>query len=234
MTVDGERPLGRREPQDWAHVELFPLTADTAPATPTPVVIGVNWYSAFDRPTRAGLANPYWIGRDGNLGRVRGGHCVCLRPAGLTDLTDWWRFYDQGEEGACVGFGSSRCMSLLNRRRYDAAWLYHEAQRVDAFADTPPGEGTTVRAGMDVLRRRGHRRKLAGLSLPEMAGEGIAANRWARSVDEVLDALGTPALDYVEVLNSWGDGYPHFVRMPATVLDRLRRENGELALVTDR
>ena len=29
-----------------------------------------------------------------------------------------------GPEGACVGFGCSRMMSLLNRKRYDARWLW--------------------------------------------------------------------------------------------------------------
>jgi hypothetical protein len=39
----------------------------------------------------------------------------------------------------------------------------------------------------------------------------------------------------VDIMNSWGRaGYPHLVRMPATVLDRLRREEGEIGLVTDR
>jgi hypothetical protein len=41
-------------------------------------------------------------------------------------------------------------------------------------------------------------------------------------------------LNYVDILNSWGRGYPHLVRMPVTVLDRLLREDGEMTLVTDR
>jgi hypothetical protein len=56
-------------------------------------------------------------------------------------------------------------MSLLNRKRYDAGWLYHEAQRIDEW----PGEdydGTSVRAGMDVLRTEGHRRKFGPFTLP--------------------------------------------------------------------
>ena len=43
-------PLGRRTPTDWRHYEKFPLTAATTPATPTPVAIGVNWYTEFDEP----------------------------------------------------------------------------------------------------------------------------------------------------------------------------------------
>ncbi len=92
-----------------------------------------------------------------------------------------------------------------------------------------------MRAGLDVLRKRGHRVVTDGASAPPDVAEGMSADRWARSVDEVLQVLGYQDVDYVDVLNSWGrDGYPHLVRMPASVLDRLRREEGEIGLVTDR
>ena len=58
--------------------------------------------------------------------------------------------------------------------------------------------------------------------------------RWARSVDDVLTTLGYGGLDFVDVLNSWGRGYPHLTRMPASVLERLWKEDGEVGLVTDR
>jgi hypothetical protein len=224
--------LGRRPPTDWKHVEKFPLTAATAPAAPVPVVIGVNWYSAFDRPERDAQGR-YWIGR-GPLGHLRGGHCVCLKPRGATDLMAWWDFYDQGSEGACVGFGASRMMTLLNRKRYDARWLYQQAQRIDEWADTPPEEGTSVRAALDVLRARGHRPMTNGSSRPVALREGIAANRWAPSTQAALDVLGYGDVGYVDVLNSWGRDYPHLVRMPAEVLDVLRRQEGEIGLVVDR
>jgi hypothetical protein len=55
----------------------------TAVASGLPVAIGVNWYSNFDRP----VAKPspdggfdHWIG-EGDLGRVRGGHSVCIYGA---------------------------------------------------------------------------------------------------------------------------------------------------------
>jgi hypothetical protein len=73
-----------------------------------------------------------------------------------------------------------------------------------------------------------------GHDAPEELGEGIKANRWARNIDDVLSTLGYDGLDYVDVLNSWGRGYPHLTRMPATVLERLRKEDGEVAIVTDR
>lgn len=226
-------PLGRRPPTDWRHVERYPLTADAFPLKVCAGAIGVNWYREFDSPQRDS-AGHYWIARDGRLTRVRGGHCVAVKGRGQSDPVGWWEFYDQGSEGACVGFGSSRMMSLQNRKRYDGFWLYREAQKVDEW----PGEaydGTSVRAAMDVLRERGHRVMRDGRSSPESAAEGISANRWARSIDDFLAAVGYPDKDYVDILNSWGrSGYPHLVRMPATVLERLLFEDGELAIITDR
>lgn len=228
-------PLGRRVPQDFSHVDKYPLSALSAADQPkrVPVVIGVSWYTNFDTPVK--FSNVYWIGR-GDLGTVRGGHAVTLKPRGTTDPPAWWGYYNQGREGACVGFAASRMMSMLNRKRYDASWLWNEAKRIDAWADTNPGDdnGTSVRAACDILRDRGHRRNWAGKSYPESANEGISVNRWATSIDEVLSALGTPELDYVEVLNSWGRAYPHRVRLPTSTLERLLHENGEIALVVDR
>ena len=224
--------LGRRPPSDWKHVDRFPLTIATAPKKPAPVVIGVNWYVEFDSP-QPDAQGHQWIARDGRLTTVRGGHCVCLKPRGATDPDAWWDFYDQGNEGACVGFGISRLASQLNRRTYDGFWLYHEAKKVDEW----PGEdydGTSVRAGLDILRKVGHRVLENGVEAPPALSEGIRANRWARSVDDVLAVLGYDGLDYVDVLNSWGRGYPHLTRMPATVLERLWREDGEVGIVTDR
>lgn len=238
-------PLGRRVPTDWQHVERYPLTAATTPSKPVPVTIGVNWYSNFDTPEKDSRGR-WWIGR-GDLGTVRGGHCVCLEPGdpaigmGEQDTDAWWSFYDQGEEGACVGFGSSRMMSLLNRKRYDARWLWNQAKRIDEWPDTNPGDnnGTSVRAAMDILRTRGHVKAGGSAVLP---GEGIAANRWATTVSECMAALMSPAnerMGAVRVLNSWGrltdtGGYPHRVWMPFETLQRLLDEDGEATLVVDR
>lgn len=228
-----EMPLGRIEPPDFEHVAKYPLSSLSAEKLPVyaPVVLGVNWYEAFDRPER-NAAGRAWIGR-GQLGRKRGGHAVCLLPARTVDPYAWWELYDQGSEGACVGFAASRMMSLLNRRRYDARWLYREAQMVDEW----PGNdysGTSVRAAMDVLRSQGHKEVRNGDIRDPDTRDGIAENRWATTADEVLAALGTPHLDYVTILNSWGRSYPHFTRMSAGVLQRLLDENGEAAIVTDR
>ena len=69
------------------------------------------------------------------------------------------------------------------------------------------------------------------------AGEGINANRWAKTVAQVQGVLKSPANERagaVRVLNSWGRGYPHRVWMPYETLQRLIDEDGEVALVTDR
>jgi hypothetical protein len=222
-------PLGRRVPTDDEHIRRYPLT--TAPSEAVPVTIGVNWYSNFDNPVRDSRGR-WWVGR-GPLGSIRGGHCVCLPPADIVDSRSWHGFYDQGREGACVGFGSSRMMSLLNRKRYDARWLWNRAKEVDEWPDTNPGDdnGTSVRAAMDVLRGEGHKPwQGAGTVKP---GEGIAANRWARTVDEVLGALRSYE-GAVPFLNSWGTSYPRRAWMPLETLQRLLDEDGEATVVVDR
>lgn len=104
--------------------------------------------------------------------------------------------YDQGAEGACVGFALSWAMSILNRRFYDAFALYHEAQRVDEW----PGEeyaGTSVRAGCDVLRDRGHRMLHRHNHAHDWDPEhGIERNVWARSVDDIRTCIarGVPVV----------------------------------------
>lgn len=235
------RGLGRLVPPDWGHVSRYPLTAAHVEelTKPAPVVIGINWYSNFDGPVKDAQGH-YWIGR-GSLGSIRGGHCVALQPAGLQDLDSWWDWYDQVDEGICVGEGCSRAMSLLNRRRYEPRWLYDRCKERDG---DPSGEGTYVRVGLDVLRTLGHVRAKSGedqgLKPGEyddrqpVPGDGISANRWATSAQDVLAALGTSERDYVVLINSWGRGYPHFVRMPVDVLERLRHEDGEIGIVTDR
>src|SRR5271156_841638 len=111
--------LGRITPPDWDHVLKYPLSAIDL-TTFTPVVLGIQWYTGFDTPVQ---------GTDGKWriklsGTVRGGHCICVEPIGLPDKTAWHTFYNQGQEGACEGFGHSRAMSLLTGRTFNAFWLY--------------------------------------------------------------------------------------------------------------
>jgi hypothetical protein len=120
----------------------------------------------------------------------------------LPDLRRYFGYYDQGKEGACVGFGTSWAMTILNRALYAARHFYLHVQTVDPFDDTPPGEGTTVAAAMDVLRKVGHwrlvydRKTRQHVITGPLEAEGIAANKWATSVDEVRAsaAAGTPTI----------------------------------------
>jgi hypothetical protein len=240
------KTLGRRTPSDWKHVDRYPLTAATIPPPPTPIAIGVNWYSNFDTPEKVG--RDYFIGR-GDLGSVRGGHCVCVKPSGLSDYMTWYRFYDQGAEGACVGFGTSRMMTLLNRHRYDARWLWDQAKLIDEYDDTAPGDdnGTSVRAACEVLRTRGAVKWSTRYAVNESnwqardreaptAGEGIKTYRWATTVDQMLAVLSSPTIERkgaFPILNSWGVYYPHIVYLPFETMQRLLDEEGEAAVVVD-
>ena len=225
--------LGRKVPTDWGHVEKYPLTALRPRELPVgvPGVLGLNWYTGFDQPERVG--NIYVIGR--NFGRVRGGHAICAKPPAVTDLMAWVKFYDQLAEGACVGFSISRMMSLLNRKRYAADWLYTRAQETDEFADTPPAEGSSVRAGFDVLLQEGLKTVWDGVAYGPYLREGIVAYRWATTWDDVRQTLGVPlSANSVPLVNSWGTGYPHVVHLVDEAGERLLAEEGEFGLVTDR
>lgn len=118
------------------------------------------------------------------------------------------REWDQGREGACVGFGTSMMMSIINEaearaalhlpymHRYEPRWLWNEAKKVDEWDDTNPGDdnGTSVNAATRVLREQGHRRVIRDRVRDPVRAEGISVNRWANSVDEVRTAIasGTP------------------------------------------
>jgi hypothetical protein len=107
---------------------------------------------------------------------------------------------NQGAEGACVGFGCSMMMRILNgpSRVYDCRWLWNAAKMVDEWPDTNPGDdnGTSVRAACDVLRTQGHVLVKKGTDFPCSMEEGIAENRWAQTVDEMRTAIagGTPVV----------------------------------------
>lgn len=231
--IEGE--LGRLIPQDFEHVEKYPLQMTTT-------VTGVERF----------LSLPYSY-RDK---------------------------YNQGSEGACVGFSASWMQSIKNRKFFDATWLYKEAQKVDGWA----GEnysGTSVRAGMDILRTRGHKVKYKYWAFAEpQLDYGIAANRWGRTIDELRTCIanGQPivmgtnwysAFDAPEqrsngefwvpstnighvrgghawciyaasdkrqafkMVNSWGAAYP-LTWFSYELMQRLIDEHGEATVVTDR
>lgn len=227
--------LGRVEPTDWEHFEKYSLTTAMAIELPkpVPVVVGVNWYSNFDTPIQNNKGE-WWVGK-GDLGYIRGGHCVVM-PHNNSDTAAWHKYYNQGSEGACVGFGSSRMMSLINRKRYNAFWLWNEAKKNDEWPDTNPGDnnGTSVRAAMDILRLQGHVR--GNFTAPDLK-EGIAENRWAISIENLFSVLQNPIYKKIGAIpfhNSWGDNYPKKVWMPCETWHRLMNESGEFTMVTDK
>ena len=147
------------------------------------------------------------------------------------------RVYDQGQEGACVGYGTSWAKSILDRYgrgtfpRFDPNWLYRGAQLIDDWAETPPEEGTSVRAAMDILRDHGHRRVWRGKTLEPEHRWGIHTNRWATRVDEMRTAIaeGIPvviginwysAFDHPEYIASSREWW--IAPIGLTPLDRLR------------
>ena len=117
-------------------------------------------------------------------------------------LPAWHASWDQGQEGACVGFGSSMMMSIRNNlsakregdHRYDPFWLWTEAKTVDGFTHTDPQDGTTVHAAAQILNTLGHVKVVNGVDAQPSLHEGIKAYRWATSVNDVRGAiaLGLP------------------------------------------
>lgn len=228
--------LGRLAPPDWRHLEKFPLTATTIPAKATPAIFGIDWYSSFDHPVKH-TDGRYWIGRDGNLGQIRGGHAICALPTHVNDLTAWWAFYNQLATGECVGFSGARAMSLENRARYDAPDLYFRAQDLAGQARDPQA-GTYVRSMLEVLRTQGPKSPKGTKPIP---AQGISAYRWAQNSDQVLDVLQFAGTDRpyskvggVPLLNSWGTYYRHVVWIQTSLIDMLLADGGECAVIVDR
>ncbi len=234
------------------HLERYPLTTATMPEQPRPVVIGINWYSNFDRPVTIKVrGRSYAAIGQGDLGRIRGGHAVCLKPWGVTDPLAWWRYYDQGTEGRCVEFAWLRALSLMNRKRYDitSRWHYWEMQRRDYWGGgsypgaSPQYEGTSVDAGAQVMHTLGAipaRARGAAVGVDEAPGlvrvqEGIGTYRWAPDWDTVRQVTHTPDdMPGVVMLNSWSVDYPHYTILLDEAGERTHREDGEMCVVTDR
>jgi hypothetical protein len=109
--------LGWRPPKDRSYLERYSLSEESTPSTAQPVVIGVPWYSSFDQPEKFG--DKWWIGHTRSLGFIRGGHAICVQPGDAKDWFRWYYWYDQGKEGACVGYSLSRAVSLMNKKTYE-------------------------------------------------------------------------------------------------------------------
>lgn len=167
--------LGRLAPSDDDHIRKYPLRA-----------LGIETPTQVDKS----LGLPYWH----------------------------WT-HDQGAEGSCVGHGVAMERAISNTaqnyilriigakvRRYDPIDIWNQAKIIDEWPDTNPGDenGTSVRAGYDVARDKGVCRvktmRMEGNvpvpvgASPRDPNEGIAANRWATTVDEVRASIagGSP------------------------------------------
>jgi hypothetical protein len=241
--------LGRKRPLDLKHVDKWPLTAAHIEeiAEPRPMAVGIDWFPEFDEPYWDAGARAWYVRAPSPRSRPRGGHAIALKPRGVNDLGSWYDFYNQVSEGICVSEAVARMQSLNNRRAYQPRWLYDQCKKIDG---APNEEGTWVSVAFDVTRKQGLVRRKPGephaLHQGEItrypdAREGISANRWATSIDDVLNVLGYADKDYVDGLNSWGrlspdgrEGYPHLVRFPAEVMEFLRNRDAEFGIVTDR
>jgi hypothetical protein len=169
MVIEGA--LGRREPTDFKHIEKYPWSAVQA--------------------TTVSVVNK------------------------VMELPRWHWTHDQGTEGSCVGHGIVMERAITNTgqnrlaklfrpgRRYDPVDVWRHAKTIDEWEETKfeDSNGTSVRAGYDIARDRGLRRVKSmiiheGASVPTPidardpdVAEGIIANRWATTVDEVRTAI---------------------------------------------
>ncbi len=102
-------------------------------------------------------------------------------PETTRELRYWWdgeAFLDQGNEGACVGFGWTHWLNdgpVGRKGHFDSEYarsVYLAAQDVDEWEGSDYS-GTSVRAGAKVLQARGY----------------ITNYVWAFTLDEVVRAL---------------------------------------------
>lgn len=255
--------LGRKAPEDWAHVEKHPFSAiASVPASLT-----------VEKVRK--LPKWHWTHNQGNEGSCVG-HGVSMERAitntaqnSLARLIRPGRRYDP--------------IWLWNEAKKTDEW---------PDTNPGDDNGTSVRAAYDVLRTEGTRRVKSmvlegGIPTPVDPrpvdiNEGIFSNRWTQSVDEMRLAVSqgipvaigvnwyedfdTPVLvdskqyfigvnstklgsvrgghcvciygasdkrQAFRVKNSWGHDYP-LVWLPYKTMARLLSEDGEASLVTDR
>lgn len=167
--------LGREIPTDFGHVDKYPLRA-TVKKIPASFVVNhtmtlPQWHWSHDQGDTAGC----------------GGHAGTMERS-ITNLAQY--------KAAGV---------LPATRRFDPLDLWREAKRIDSDPGTDPrndDDGSYTSSIYDVLRNEGPLRvksvhlveePISGLWKPQIVGpysardpkEGVAANRWAISVDEM-------------------------------------------------
>lgn len=251
--------LGRRTPDDFSHIEKFPVRAIR------PLTI---------ESVETTLELPWWHWRHD---QGEEGACVGHGGVMVAAITNTAQRKREGLKGRYATV------------RFDPWWLWDRSKERDQWSDTNPGDdnGTSVSASMDVMRTLGlvlQANRYVGRVIgrkPEPIW-GITANRWATRVDEMrscisaglpisigvnwyanFDSPERPFADRKEqwigrgdlgqvrgghcvaihgasdrrqaflVKNSWGKSYP-LVWLPYETMQRLLDEYGEATLITDR
>lgn len=85
---------------------------------------------------------------------------LATSPEDRREVVHWeqGKIRDQGREGQCVGYGCKALLESSPFRQADgptATEIYLEARLIDEFPDDSLNEGTSVRAGLNVLKNHG-------------------------------------------------------------------------------
>jgi hypothetical protein len=101
-----------------------------------------------------------------------------VERAPQTSIWDCYTILDQGTEGACVGFSWAHELAAEPEPAtdvdYDLAMaLYHRAQFLDQWPETPPEEGSSVLAGAKATMETG----------------GLVEYRWSFNLADLLETV---------------------------------------------
>jgi len=218
------------------------------------------------------------MAREFGLGRVpaedprdRGFMMAAILPKAAPEITKrfWWAsgwWGDQADTPHCVDYSWHHWLAdgpITHTPKKGPLWtpgeVYHEAQRVDEWAGEDY-DGTSVRAGAKVLKRRGwigtyrwafdvdtivQALLCAGpvvvgtnwyvsMFYPNAAGLLKVDGRLAGGHAYLLDGVNTDT-ELVRIKNSWGRGWARrgFATMRFADLQRLIDEDGEACIATE-
>ncbi|WP_066370635.1 hypothetical protein [Herbidospora mongoliensis] len=236
--MDDIRPLGRRAPSDWRHVERYPYAA-VAPAT-VPVVEHALALPAFRRE--------YDQSKEGACVGFSSSWAMSILNGPLYDARWLWDRAKEIDEWPATNPGDNEGTSVraamdvlrdqghsrlvLGQRQEpsaaDGIAANRWATRVDQVrtcitTGVPVVLGCNWYEDFDKPRRRGDDGHWIG-----RGSLGLIRGGHAICVYGASDRLGA-----VRLVNSWGFDYP-LVWLPYTTLQRLIDEDGEATLVTDR
>ncbi len=163
---------------------------------------------------------------------------------------------DQGQEGACVGFGWAAELAavpvVVAESTPDAFALYHEAQLLDGWA--LPHEGSSILAGAKAVQARGHLDEYRwAFNFPDLElaisnhGPAVLGIPWYTNMDWPDPATGlinvggtvrgrhcilangiSPRLRLVHLHNSWGDQHEYAIGYADLIA--LLNEGGEACI----